>query len=278
VLSVLAMLMVVTACTVRWEKPQPTVDGQQRSSQGNPPFYEVHGIRYKVMDSSAGYHERGVASWYGSKFHGNPTSSGETYDMYAMTAAHKNLPLPTMVKVTNLRNGRYVIVRVNDRGPFVYNRIIDMSYAAARELDMIATGTTLVDVAALTTAYRDKPATAAAQAGAPGVRGGASASAAKPATKVVYLQVGAFGEQLNAQLLKSRLNAGGVDNVSIHHELTAEPALYRVRIGPLKDVDEYDKLLDRVESLNVFESHLVVDSRNTTTQALSDGSAIPPGS
>ena len=124
---------------------------------------------------------------------------------------------------------------------------------------------------------QNEPATTTARAGRPGARGGASASTAKPATRVVYLQVGAFNEQINAQLLKSRLNGSGVDNVSIHHEPTAEPALYRVRIGPLKDVDEYDKLLDHVESLNIFESHLVVESPNTTTQALSDGSAIPPG-
>ena len=106
-------------------------------------------MRYTVMNSSTGYRERGVASWYGKKFHGRSTSSGERYDMYAMTAAHKTLPLPTNVRVTNLDNGRSITVRVNDRGPFVKNRLIDLSYAAAKELDVVANGTGMVEVVAL---------------------------------------------------------------------------------------------------------------------------------
>ncbi len=97
-------------------RPEP------KSRGGNGPVYEVFGQRYTVMDSANGYHERGVASWYGKKFHGNLTSMGETYDMYGMTAAHKSLPLPTYVRVRNLRNNKTVVVRVNDRGPFVHNR------------------------------------------------------------------------------------------------------------------------------------------------------------
>ena len=106
-------------------RPEP------RSKYGNGPVYEVLGKRYTVMPSAHGYRERGVASWYGKKFHGNLTSSRETYDMYAMTAAHKTLPLPTYVRVRNLRNDKSIVVRVNDRGPFVHNRIIDLSYSAA---------------------------------------------------------------------------------------------------------------------------------------------------
>src|SRR5210317_2435873 len=124
-------------------RPEP------RSKYGNGPVYEVLGKRYTVMPSADGYRERGVASWYGKKFHGNLTSNRETYDMYAMTAAHKTLPLPTYVRVRNLRNDRSIVVRVNDRGPFVHNRIIDLSYAAAIKLDMIKDGTSLVEVTAI---------------------------------------------------------------------------------------------------------------------------------
>ena len=119
---------------------------EPRARYGNPPFYDVFGKRYYVLSSSVGYWERGVASWYGPGFHKVRTSIGEPYDMYAMTAAHKTLPLPAYVRVTNLQNGRSVVVRVNDRGPFVGNRIIDLSYTAAAKLDMLRNGTAMVDV------------------------------------------------------------------------------------------------------------------------------------
>jgi len=119
---------------------------EPRARNGNPPFYDVFGKRYFVLSSSAGYVERGVASWYGPGFHEVQTSTGEPYDMYAMTAAHKTLPLPAYVRVTNLQNGRSVVVRVNDRGPFVGNRIIDLSYTAAAKLDMLRNGTAMVEV------------------------------------------------------------------------------------------------------------------------------------
>jgi peptidoglycan lytic transglycosylase len=128
---------------------QPGAVTPPRSDRGNPPFYDVLGKRYYVLASSAGYRQRGVASWYGRDFHGLATSSGETYDMNAMTAAHTSLPIPTWVEVTNLKNGKRVIVKVNDRGPFVANRLIDLSYAAAVELDMLREGTTHVEVRAL---------------------------------------------------------------------------------------------------------------------------------
>ncbi|HSM31321.1 MAG TPA: septal ring lytic transglycosylase RlpA family protein, partial [Woeseiaceae bacterium] len=127
----------------------PVPRPEPRSRYGNGPVYEVLGGTYRVMDSSSGYKERGVASWYGRKFHGRLTSNREPYDMYAMTAAHKTLPLPTYVKVRNLRNNKSIIVRVNDRGPFVHNRIIDLSYAAALKLDMVRDGTSLVEVTAI---------------------------------------------------------------------------------------------------------------------------------
>lgn len=116
---------------------------------GNMPFYYVAGKRYYVMKSSHHYQATGTASWYGTKFHAHRTSSGEPYNMLAMTGAHKTLPLPTYVEVTNLRNRRHVIVKVNDRGPFAGNRLIDLSYVAAKKLGMIGHGTTLVHIRAI---------------------------------------------------------------------------------------------------------------------------------
>ena len=116
------------------------------SRYGNAAEYEVFGRTYRVMESSEGYDEEGEASWYGEQFHGRPTSSRETFDMYAMTAAHKTLPLPTYVEVENLDNGRTAVLRVNDRGPFHEGRIIDLSYAAALKLGVVAAGVVRVRV------------------------------------------------------------------------------------------------------------------------------------
>src|SRR3977135_3750317 len=123
---------------------------EPRSAHGNPPFYKVLGKRYVVLATADGYLERGVASWYGPTFHGESTSNGEKYNMYGMTAAHKTLPLPTYARVTNLKNGRSIVVRINDRGPFVPTRLHEQSYSAAAKLDMLKEGTTLVEVKALT--------------------------------------------------------------------------------------------------------------------------------
>lgn len=129
-------------------RPAPIAPGDDapRSKYGNPESYEVYGKTYHVLPTARGYSERGQASWYGEDFHGKRTSSGEPYNMHAMTAAHKTLPLPTYVRVTNLQNRREVIVRVNDRGPFHDDRIIDLSFAAATELGVVRNGTAEVEV------------------------------------------------------------------------------------------------------------------------------------
>lgn len=132
--------------------PQP----EFKSRSGNPETYVIDGVTYRVLDTSAGYREEGIASWYGGYFQGRPTSSGDVYDMYEMTAAHKSLPLPTYVRVTHLGNGRAVVLRVNDRGPFVEDRIIDLSFAAATKLGMAAAGTARVEVVALDPPARDR--------------------------------------------------------------------------------------------------------------------------
>lgn len=138
-----ASLVVVLAAIT---EPLAQTTAQTRRA---PTSYELFGQRYYILRSADGFSQRGIASWYGGKFHGNPTASGEIYDMHAMTAAHKTLPLRTDVEVTNLRNGRSVVVRVNDRGPFLDDRIIDLSYAAAEALDLVGSGTGLVEVRAL---------------------------------------------------------------------------------------------------------------------------------
>ncbi len=274
--GILTTVLVVSACVpTSWKHPAPP-ESAERSKKGNPPDYEVFGKRYVVMQSSYGYSEQGIASWYGSKFHGNPTSNGEIYDMYSMTAAHKTLPLPTTVKVTNLRNGRSVVVRVNDRGPFVPNRVIDLSYSAARKLDMVRAGTARVEIMAMTGSNPGY-----VPASVPVERSSSDTAVAanrieQPATDrtattfaVAYFQVGAFGESINAQLLKSRLQSDGLGDVFIHYEPGVVPALYRVRIGPVETVDEFQQLVIRVEALNVMGGHLVVEASPAVSQTLS---------
>lgn len=236
----------------------PANQDMTRTRRGNPPFYEVFGVRYIVMTGSEGYKERGVASWYGKKFHGQPTSNGERYDMYRMTAAHKTLPLPTNVKVTNLNNGRSVIVRVNDRGPFVKNRLIDLSYAAARELDIVNAGTGMVEVEALNTSYTGAIAAMSAPPGATRETAPAKPEASQPAP-LMFIQVGAFGESGNADKLASRLRQQGVAGVAVHASTDETPELYRVRIGPFSSIDDYDRVVAQVSSLHITNTRLVVE-------------------
>ena len=245
-------------------RPEP------RSRYGNGPVYEVLGKRYTVMPSSKGYQERGVASWYGKKFHGNLTSNRETYDMYQMTAAHKSLPLPTYVRVRNLHNNKTIIVRVNDRGPFVHNRIIDLSYSAASKLDMIRDGTSLVEVTAINfdDPSGDRPTRATtppAPAPAPeSVASTAAAPAAGPASSDanrrndIYVQVGAFGERANAERRLRFLNSSGISDAFIYEDFASSPPLLRVRIGPVADVIQYDILVEELENIGVMDPYLIV--------------------
>ena len=147
--AVLAIVLAACACNAAAETPSVAKPPRAESRGNDPGFYEVLGKRYQVRTSSDGYRERGIASWYGRPFHGRPTSSGETYDMNEMTAAHTTLPLPTWVEVTNLTNGKRIVVKVNDRGPFVADRVIDLSYAAASALDIVSRGTARVEIRAV---------------------------------------------------------------------------------------------------------------------------------
>jgi len=223
-----------------------------RSDRGNPPFYDVLGKRYYVRESSDGYREKGVASWYGRDFHGLSTSSGEPYDMHAMTAAHTTLPIPTWVEVTNLGNRKSVIVKVNDRGPFVADRIIDLSYAAATALDMVRAGTTRVEVRAL-----GAPAPAATFTASVGAVSPTPVLDIKPPAQM-FVQVGAFSQRDNAVKLVARLEANGFTSPFVVSDEDGRRTLHRVRLGPLTDAQEFDRLSGRLRTLGVADSHLVV--------------------
>ncbi len=225
--------------------PDPVPREEPRSARGNPPFYEVYGRRYYVMNEARGYRERGVASWYGTKFHGASTSSGEPYDMYAMTAAHKTLPLPTYVRVTHLGNGRSIVVRVNDRGPFVGERIIDLSYAAAVKLGMHVDGTALVEVTALMPGETAQAPVTADRAAEP-----------RKGPRRIWLQAGAFSEAGNAERLRDSLQARGIRNVVVLNDSAAGRTLYRVRVGPYTEATEVEDMLDRLRALDVHDAHL----------------------
>lgn len=215
---------------------------EPRSRRGNPPFYTVLGKRYQVLASSEGYLERGIASWYGPTFHGESTSMGEQYDMYAMTAAHKTLPLPAYARVTNLSNGRSVVVRINDRGPFAKNRIIDLSYTAAAKLGMIKEGTALVEVRTLQPGGDDS-----------------LRRADETPPQTLYLQAGAFSDEQNAHRLAERLRAGGIANAFVRAPLGEEPRVFRVRAGPVESTVEFDRLAARLAKLGVSDVRLATD-------------------
>ena len=222
--------------------PDAVPRAEPRAAHGNPPFYDAMGHRYFVLSSSDGYDERGVASWYGPTFHGGSTSSGEPYDMYGMTAAHKTLPLPTYARVTNLRNGKSVVVRINDRGPFVANRIIDLSYTAAAKLDMVRDGTAMVEVRALS----------------PGVPDVLGRSAESPPA-ALYLQTGAFADPGNAERELAQLHAAGLASAFVVPPIEGRTRLYRVRIGPVASVAEFDVLSARLAALGMANARLVTD-------------------
>lgn len=212
------------------------------ASYGNHSPYEVFGKKYRVMNSSKGYQERGIASWYGTKFHGRRTSSGEPYDMHLATAAHKTLPLPTYAEVTNLDNGKKIIVKINDRGPFKDNRLIDMSYAAAIRLDMIAKGTANVEVRVIDTSTLPKA--TASELKVPGVTGG---------EETVFLQMGAFSREDSAEELAGRLEGVDLKPTSI----LKGNKMYRVWIGPYSTAREADTMIQRAIELGFDRPHRV---------------------
>ena len=250
----------------------PRVEPLSRS--GNMPSYVVHGKRYYVLKTSQNYVRRGTASWYGKKFHGHKTSNGETYDMYKMTAANKELPLPTYVLVTNLKNHRSVVVRVNDRGPFHPGRIIDLSYVAAKKLGITATGTAPVEVRAIdprTWKQSRQPMLASSGPGsssgstsgsgdAPLATSGPAATAPVSPNEAerVFLQVGAFSSAENADQLRQKL-LRHFASLNILSGYYAAQKLYRVRIGPLMNRQHAETIASQILQTGIAKPHVVVD-------------------
>ncbi|WP_205849189.1 septal ring lytic transglycosylase RlpA family protein [Natronospirillum operosum] len=197
-------------------------------SRGGNSDYTLFGQRYQIMDTAVGYQQEGYASWYGEKFHGHTTSNGEIYDMYKLSAAHTTLPLPTFVQVTNLENGRQVVVRVNDRGPFHEDRIIDLSYAAAVRLGFAEQGVARVRVEALTP---EQPLRSAPLASAEPIQAAPNTGSSEGARSSgsYWLQFGAYREQAAAERFRSHLESELDESVVIE----SGSDLHRVRIGPL---------------------------------------------
>lgn len=254
------------------------------SKYGNPDSYEVMGQRYFPMRTAYGFVERGIASWYGPDFHGKRTSSGERYDMYQMTAAHKTLPIPCYVEVVNLQTGRRAVLKVNDRGPFKDNRVIDLSYVAARKLGIWQKGTGLVEIRLIDAAHPIVPNVAGApRAPAPAVVASAerpeaarapepviaAAPSAHPdvagakagdlqATPPFFLQVGAFVEFDNAERLRTRLLAS-LRDVHVSPADSNGQAVYRVRVGPFTDVLTSDQVVQKLQQLGIDQHRVVTD-------------------
>jgi len=229
--------------------PNAVPKNEPRSKYGNPAKYEVRGKTYWVKNSGEGYVKRGKASWYGTKFHGRRTSSGTSYDMYQMTAAHKTLPLPSYVEVTNLDNGKKIIVKVNDRGPFHAGRIIDLSYVAALKLDIVRTGTGNVEVSVIGSG--PKPIGQIEQI----EQTGKSTQADLP----VFVQVGSYAEQQNAKRMQTRLADAEIHS-NIHRvKIGTHRHVYRVRIGPFEKRNDIGRLLDDLEYIGVEDAKVLSD-------------------
>ncbi|MBL8297861.1 MAG: septal ring lytic transglycosylase RlpA family protein [Rhodanobacteraceae bacterium] len=248
----------------RIEEPEPK--SEPLSRYGNRSPYSVLGRTYEVLPTARGYVERGISSWYGNKFHGYMTSSFEPYDMYKFTAAHKSLPLPSWARVTNLENGKSVVVRVNDRGPFHENRLIDLSYAAAVKIGVWPKGTGLVEVRALMPGEIEPEARVAATVSPPSQRAkpvatprSAPAGTAAVVQPRIYLQVGAFGEQSNAERAAQRVAAAQLGEVRVVEASVNGRSVRRVRLGPLRDVDEADRLAQELRRLGLGEPRVAID-------------------
>lgn len=219
------------------KEPVPKVE--PKSKYGNPETYSVFGKKYKTMQTSNNFSQTGIASWYGTKFHGRKTSSGEVYDMYALTGAHKSLPLPTYAKVTNLDNNKSIVIKINDRGPFHDDRIIDLSYAAAAKLGVLHKGTANVKLSAINPENNSsKPSKLKKQ-------------------ELVNLQIGAFTERQNAeQLIKSVANVINhpikittANNITNDSKQTIG-ALFKVHLGPVPS-EKLSYIKDKLANINI---------------------------
>nr|WP_173494516.1 MULTISPECIES: septal ring lytic transglycosylase RlpA family protein [unclassified Marinobacterium] len=225
------------------------------SRGGNRSTYEVWGKSYNVLPSHIGYRAEGIASWYGLKFHGHKTSNGEIYDIYKMSAAHKSLPIPSFAKVTNLDNGKSVVVRVNDRGPFHENRLIDLSYSAAARLEILKQGTGRVRVEAIDARNLADTTETVEKTPQPV----ASLQQPKPDETGAFLQVGSFGKESSALSVQRRLSAMDGVQAVIKRVRQGDAEFHRVLVGPLTDTLSIDSMVQSLESMG-YSSPLLIKS------------------
>lgn len=228
-------------------RPEPV------TSAGNKSPYTVLGTTYRVAPARPGYRERGFASWYGTKFHGQYTSNGEPYDVYTMTAAHKTLPIPCYVRVKNVENGRSIVVRVNDRGPFHEGRVLDLSYAAAYRLGYANKGTALVELEVLDPMAPEWVAKRREMAG------DARLVASQPVARKTYLQAGAFRSMDGARSLQQTLASLLGHEVFIHRSADAASPWYRVRIGPLESTEALEDARRRLAAASIAGAQVVTE-------------------
>jgi rare lipoprotein A len=233
---------------------------EPRTRAGNPDSYEVFGRRYTVMKDSRNFVTRGIASWYGSKFHNLKTSNGENYDMFAMTAAHKTLPIPCYARITNLQNGRAVTVRINDRGPFVDDRVVDLSYTAAYKLGILGKGTGYVEVRTVEPGQPPLPRVYAA-AKAPLLQ----PHAENNVREQLFVQVGAFSDPANARKLQAELAALQLAAPRVRPVANQGAWLYRVQLGPVANIDQANRLASRLGERGITNTRFVIEKNNLNT-------------
>lgn len=232
---------------------------------GNKSPYTVWGKSYRVLENNEGYVATGTASWYGEKFHGHKTSNGETFDMYEMSAAHKSLRIPGYARVTNLDNGRSVVVRVNDRGPFHGDRLIDLSYAAAKKLGYQSRGTARVEVAAITV-RPDGSMTLAGEPFVPGdqgalvASGGVADNTVGTGSRGLFVQLGSFSSRDPAEALLDRARSVLGNPMRVRAIDTREGRFHRVQVGPFEDEAAARRTQSLLEARGFSQSILLTDS------------------
>ena len=234
--------------------PEVIPEPLNRTGAGNRSPYTVLGKSYEVMPTEVGYNERGVASWYGEKFHGHKTSNGEVFDMFLASAAHKSLPIPSFLRVTNLDNNRSIVVRVNDRGPFHGDRVIDLSYAAAVKLGYADRGTARVQLESIiaTGTFGDRVVRTANSGGNETLR--------VNSTDSKYLQVGAFSDLSAAQEVTSKVEEITSLPVFIWTVNTSSnKILHRVRVGPISDPGQIQRVSESVVAANLGSPYTVTE-------------------
>lgn len=250
-LRLLFITLLLNACSfgvpVTSNHYKPSINKAPTKARKVSSSYIVRGKKYSVLASADGFVQQGIASWYGKKFHGRKTSNGETYNMFAMTAAHKNLPLPTELKVTHLGTGKHIIVKVNDRGPFVEGRIIDLSYGAAKKLGIIKHGTAKVKIESTTKSTRSvRP---------------IPLKSSSPESELIFVQLAAFKHELNAKQYLQDATDKGVKYLKIYPKKIDGTYFYRVRTGPYYPFEKAQSIHKKLLAKSYHKAKIVIENK-----------------